>query len=107
MTIVYDVYGAEKSCLLSAKSDLERALEETFEERHSSYQGGIYYMWGRSDSENFVLKLNIDPFDGDPVEQNYASYKILLYVNATNRSTDIEKVISQGGGFELLRHEVF
>jgi hypothetical protein len=64
-------------------------------------------MWGRSDSENFVLKLNIDPLDGDPVEQNYASYKILLYVNATNRSADIEKVISQGGGFKLLRHEVF
>lgn len=107
MTIVYDLYGAEKSCLLSARNDVERALGEIFEERDSSYQGGIYYMWGRSDSENFVLKLNIDPLDGDPVEQNYASYKILLYVNATNRSADIEKVISQGGGFKLLRHEVF
>jgi len=64
-------------------------------------------MWGKSDSENFVLKLNTDPFDGDPVEQNYASYKILLYVNATNRSTEIEKLISQGGGFKLLRHEIF
>ena len=107
MTIVYDLYGAEKSCLLSARNDVERALGEIFEERDSSYQGGIYYMWGRSDSENFVLKLNIDPFDGDPVEQNYPSYKILLYVNATNRSSDIEKAIRQGGDFKLLRHEVF
>lgn len=106
MTIMYDLYGAEKSCLLSARSDLERALGETFEERDSSYQGGIYYMWGRSDSENFVLKLNIDPFDGDPVEQDYASYKVLLYVNATNRSSDIEKLISQVSVFKLLRHEV-
>ncbi|WP_449124234.1 hypothetical protein [Pseudomonas viridiflava] len=107
MTIVYDLYGAEESCLLSARIEVERALGETFEERDSSYQGVIYYMWGRSGSENFVLKLNIDPFDGDPVEQNYAGYKILLYVNATNRSTDIEKMISQEGGFKLLRHEVF
>ncbi|SDS86431.1 hypothetical protein [Pseudomonas trivialis] len=106
MTIVYDLYGAEKSCLLSARSDLERALGETFEERDSSYQGGIYYMWGRNDSENFVLKLNIDPFDGDPVEQDYASYKVLLYVNATNRSSDIEKLISQVSVFKLLRHEI-
>ncbi|GFM53516.1 hypothetical protein K5D38_21275 [Pseudomonas cichorii] len=106
MTIVYDLYGAEKSCLLSARSELERALGETFEERDSSYQGGIYYMWGRSDSENFVFKLNIDPFDGDPVEQDYASYKVLLYVNATNRSSDIEKLISQVSVFKLLRHEV-
>lgn len=107
MTIVYDLYGAEKSCLLSARSDVERALGEIFEERDSSYQGGIYYMWGRSDSENFILKLNVDPLDGYPVEQSYASYKILLYVNATDRSADIEKLISRGGGFKLLRHEVF
>lgn len=64
-------------------------------------------MWGRSDSENFVLKFNVDHFDGDPVEQNYPSYKILLYVNATNRSSDIEEAIRQGGDFKLLRHEVF
>lgn len=106
MTIVCDLYGAEKTCLLSARSDLERALGETFEERDSSYQSGIYYMWGRGDSENFVLKLNIDTFDGGSVEQNCASYKVLLYVNATNRSSDIEKMISQGSGFKLLRHEV-
>lgn len=86
---------------------MEIALGETFEERDSSYQGGIYYMWGRSDSANFALKFNIDPFDVDQVEQNYSSYKILLYVNATNRSADIEKVISQGGIFKLLRHEFF
>ncbi|MCP2052737.1 UNVERIFIED_ORG: YHS domain-containing protein [Pseudomonas fluorescens] len=107
MTIVYDLYGTEKLCLLSAKGEVERALGETFEERDSSYLGGVYYMLGRSDSENFVLKLNIDPFDGDPVEQSYSSYKILLYVNATNRSPDIEKAIGQGGDFKLLRHEVF
>lgn len=107
MTIVYDLYGADKLNLLAARDNIETALGEVFEERDSSYQCGIYYMWGRSDSENFVLKLNVDPFDDEPIEQNYPNYKILLYINATDRSSDIEKAIGQGGGFKLLRHEVF
>jgi hypothetical protein len=107
MTIVYDLYGAKKISLLSARDNIERALGEAFEERDSSYQGGVYYMWGGSDSENFVLKMNADPFDGDPVEQNYPDYEILLYVNATVCSSDIEKAIKQGSSFKLLRHEVF
>ena len=107
MTMSYDLYGTKKLSLLSAKDVVERVLGKVFEERDSSYQGGVYYMWGGSDSENFILKLNIDPFDGDPVEQKYPEHKILLYVNATNRSSDIEEAIRQGGDFKLLRHEVF
>lgn len=107
MTFVYDLYGAEELCILSAKDNVERALGENFEERDSSYHGGVYYMWGRSDSGNFILKLNIDPFDGEPVEVNYPSHKILLYVNATRRSSDIEGVIGKSGCFKLLRHETF
>lgn len=62
---------------------------------------------GGSDSEHFILKFNIDPFDGDPVEQSYSDYKILLYVNATARSSNIEKAIRQDGSFKLLRRECF
>ncbi len=107
MTMSYDLYGAKKLSLLSAKDDVERMLGKVFEERDSSYLGGVYYMWGGSDSESFILKLNIDPFDGDPAEQKYPEHKILLYVNATECSSDIEKAMSQSAGFELLRHEIF
>ncbi|UZE18833.1 hypothetical protein LOY70_04350 [Pseudomonas sp. B21-054] len=106
MTMSYDLYGAKKLSLLSAKDDVERALGKIFEERDSSYQGGVYYMWGRRDSEHFILKLNVDPFDGDPAEQKYPDHKILLYVNTTERSSDIEKSMRQSADFELLRHEI-
>ncbi|BCJ06921.1 hypothetical protein PRtIB026_A33340 [Pseudomonas sp. RtIB026] len=106
MTVAYDLYGAKGLGLLSAKVNVERTLGEAFEERDGSYQGGIYYMLGGGDAENFVLKLNVDPFDGDAVEQNYPDYTVLLYINATDRSSVLERVMRQAG-FKLLRHEVF
>ncbi|UVM14409.1 hypothetical protein LOY42_13945 [Pseudomonas sp. B21-023] len=106
MTVAYDLYGVRNLGILSAKVNVERALGEAFEERESSYQGGIYYMLGGGDAENFVLKLNVDPFDGDAVEQNYSDYTVLLYINATDRSSALERVMRQAG-FKLLRHEVF
>ncbi|WP_256589468.1 hypothetical protein [Pseudomonas sp. GV071] len=107
MTMSYDLYGAKRLSLLSAKDDVEKALGKVFEERDSSYQGGVYYMWGVSDSENFILKLNVDPFDGDPAEQKYPEHKILLYINATECSSDIEKAMRKNSNFELLRREFF
>lgn len=106
MTVAYDLYGAKDLGLLSAKVNVERVLGEIFEERDSSYQGGIYYMLGGGDAESFVIKLNVDPFDGGAVEQDYPGYKVLLYINATDRSSALEEVMRQAG-FKLLRHEVF
>ncbi|MBC3456574.1 MULTISPECIES: hypothetical protein [Pseudomonas] len=106
MTVAYDLYGAKDLGLLSAKVNVERTLGEALEERDSSYQGGVYYMLGGGDAENFVLKLNIDPFDGDAVEENYPDYTVLLYINATDRSFALERIMRQAG-FKLLRHEVF
>lgn len=41
------------------------------------------------------------------MEQDFSDFSVLLYINATTRSSDIERAIRDGGGFELLRHEVF
>lgn len=106
MTIAYDLYGAKGLCLSSARERVERVLGVAFEERDSSYQGA-YYMWGESNSEHIVLKVNVDPFDGGPVEQSCPDYTILLYVNATERSSYIEEAIRQAGGFKFIRHEMF
>ncbi|MFT0869244.1 hypothetical protein [Pseudomonas sp. CAM1A] len=106
MTVAYDLYGAKDLALLSAKVNVERVLKEAFEERDSYYQGGIYYMLGGGDAEHFVLKLNVDPFDGGAVEQDYQDYTVLLYINATDRSSALEEIMKQAG-FKLLRYEVF
>lgn len=107
MTIAYDLYGIKGLSLLQAKECLDEVLKISFEERESSYQGGIYYLWGGNEAEHYILKLNLDPFDGEPVEQDFPRFPVLLYINATERSSSISAIIREVGLFNLLRHEVF
>lgn len=101
----YDLYGFKGAAILEAKSKIEEKLNFSFEERDSSYQGGIYYKFGDKESESFVLKGNIDPFDGESVEQMFSDCPILLYVDMTLRSEEIKLLLSTD--FYLLRHELF
>lgn len=105
--IAYDLYGAKTLTLLLAREHIEGILGVSLDERNSTYQGGVYYMLGSNESENFILKVNLDPFDDEPVEQNFPDYPVLLYINATARSSDVEEAIKKGACFKLLRHEVF
>ncbi|WP_175181465.1 hypothetical protein [Achromobacter aegrifaciens] len=107
MNNAYDLYGAKDISLLLARSRIEEVFGISFEERNSTYHGGDYYMFGSNDSENFVLKMNLDPFDEEPVEQGFPDYPVLLYINATDRSSDIEEAIKKSDCFKRLRHEVF
>lgn len=105
--IAYDLYGAKNLSLMLAREHVEKLLGVSLNERNSCYQGGDYYMYGSNKYENFILKVNLDPFDDVPVELCFHEYSILLYINATDRSSDIEDAIKKGECFELLRHEVF
>lgn len=106
MNNTYDLYGSKNVSLLLARSHIEQVLGILFEERNSTYQGGNYYIFGSRDSENFILKTNLDPFDEKPVEQSFPDCSVLLYINATDRSADIEKTLKKSDCFKLLRHEV-
>ncbi|MGC5700859.1 hypothetical protein J4P02_11735 [Pseudomonas sp. NFXW11] len=101
----YDLYGFKGVAIFEAKSKVEEKLNFYFEERDSSYLGGVYYKFGGKESESFVLKGNIDPFDGESVEQMFSDYPILLYVDTTLRSEEIKLLL--GPDFYLLRHEMF
>ncbi|WP_294992406.1 hypothetical protein [uncultured Stenotrophomonas sp.] len=91
--------------LYSAKCVAEAALGVIFEERDSAYQGGMYYRYVGRDSENMVLKINVDPIDGAPAEVAFPQYPVLLYVNSTRRASGLEEAIGRCGMFELLRRE--
>ncbi|MDB5824325.1 MAG: hypothetical protein JWR21_3029 [Herminiimonas sp.] len=105
---IYDLYGFMSDDMEVAKSLLEASLDIEFEVRDSDYQGGKYYKCGRTGVENFVLKRNVDPFDGEPAEMPFPDHKISFYVNDTLRSADLQNRISQKAkGFVLLRHEDF
>jgi len=103
----YDLYGTKCLNLALVRVQVEELAGVLLEERESTYHGGIYYLYGDNGSEHFILKNNIDPFDGEPVEQAFSDCPILFYVNATNRSLELMDVLKVEGGFSLLRHEIF
>lgn len=102
----YDLYGFLSDDINGAKNLLETSLGIQFEVRDSDYQGGDYFQWGKASDEHFVLKRNIDPIDGEPAEMTFPEHRILLYVNDTSRSADLQERIIRGArSFVLLRHE--
>ncbi len=103
----YLLYGS-KMFLAEAKEILEELLTLQFESRESDYQGGEYFHAGSLRGEDFVLKRNVDPFDGDPVEMMFPEFPIILYINATSRSEELTKSMAPAGSdFVLLRNEDF
>jgi len=103
---IYDLYGFLSVDIEGAKNLLEISLGIQFEVRNSDYQGGEYYKWGKTGDENFVLKRNVDPIDGEPAEMSFPAHQILFYVNDTSRSADLqERIHQEAKSFVLLRHE--
>jgi len=78
--IAYDLYGTKNLSLFLAREHIEKIFGVSLYERNSSYQGGDYYMLGSNDSENFILKANLDPLDDEPVELNFPDYPIFYRI---------------------------
>lgn len=107
----YILYGIQSELITDVKMQIELILDICFEERDSTYQGGIYYLFGQTGAEQLLLKKNVDPFDGEPAEQDFAEYPLheyplLFYIHATERASELIAVVSKGTEFKLLRHEV-
>lgn len=103
----YILFGVRDASIGQARAEIESALGFCFEERESSYQAGLYYIFGAKGSEQFVLKQNLDPFDGEPAEQDFPEYPLILYINSTNRPSELIVSFSTKEKFELLRQEFF
>ena len=103
--VAYDLYGSKGFTLFEVRLKVEECLKIFFEERESAYQGVVYYRCGDNESEKFVLKHNIDPFDGEAVERKMGEYPVFLYVDMTTRSEEIRHLL--GSDFCLLRHELY
>jgi len=101
----YDLYGVKRGTIFEVRLKVEESLNVFFEERESTYQGGIYYRFGEGELEKFFLKVNVDPFDGEAVELEFSKYPVLMYVDMTTRSEEIRRLL--GVEFCLLRHELY
>ncbi len=102
----YDLYGIEAESLDEAKAIVERLLSCTFQEHDSSFHAGKYYLSGDERGEHLMLKHNRDPFEDVPAEGKFPESKLLLYVNETMRSKDVQDALAkQGDRITLLRHD--
>ncbi|WP_058910602.1 hypothetical protein [Entomohabitans teleogrylli] len=102
----YDLYGFHNVSLEQARLFFEKVLNINFEAHESLYQGGDYYRHGEKGGENFLLRKNIDPFDdNEPVEPNFLEYNILLYVNNTHRSLELQSMLHNLEQCRLLKSE--
>jgi hypothetical protein len=100
----FDLYAVNSDNLKDAKAFVERVLSIFLESRESTYHAGEYFFFGDWAGEHFLLKQNLDPFDGEPAEQGFPESSIILYVNDTRRSMELRDALVRDGAV-LLRHE--
>jgi hypothetical protein len=87
----YDIYALPANDLEALRPVVETILSITLVPHDSLYLGEYYL--GRLNDEEYQLRKNLDPIDGEPVERNLPTTAILLYVNRTQRAPEIEKAL--------------
>jgi hypothetical protein len=102
---IYDLYRINAATVQEAKSILESVLSIDFEERDSIYHRGPYFSHGNIGSENFEIKVNIDPFEDVAHEDDFPINDILLYINNTDRSEKLKLALTDSGYANIIRHE--
>lgn len=101
----HDLYGTLCEDIEQVKRAVEAALDCTLQRHESAYVSGDYYRAQLASGESLILKSNIDPLDGEPVEGAASQFPILLYVDNTSRSDEIgSKLGSANISFVLIRH---
>lgn len=101
----HDLYGFGHDDLEAARVAVEQALGIRLI-AHESLHRGDYYRLGRIGEEEFVLQRNFDPFYEEVIENEFPEMHILLYVDETERSEELEQILtSKIPGLKLLRRE--
>jgi len=101
---IYDLYGFRIEDLETVRATVENALSIKFIAHESSYRGGDYYRFGKIGEEEFTLQRNFNPIDKEWIEEEFQGFPILLYVDKTNRSEKIERLLAARiAEFSLLR----
>lgn len=91
----YDIYGQRDSDLKKALSAIQQALSIRFEAHQSYYRGGEYYKFSSHDGENFILQKNFNSIEAEWTERDFEEMGVILYVNETERSEKLEKLLTE------------
>lgn len=100
-----DIYGFGGRDLDSVRKLVEGSVDIEFEARESSFLGGDYFLARSSSDEKWTLRSNYSPEDDDWYEDSHRNHRILLLLEGTERSEDIERRLVRFEGIALLRRE--
>jgi len=103
----YDLYGSRTLTPSDLCAGLAETLGLAFEERESYYRG-VYHHARDPAGEEFEVQPNDVPGDDggtEPMEDRFAAYTVLLYVNAAGRGDEIRALLDRVPGLEFLRRD--
>lgn len=107
MTKTYDLYGTSFSPE-QLRDQLSELLGVEFTAHDSSYKGE-YFWAGDLRGEQFEIQPNQIPGDDgewDLMEEDFAEYQVLLYVNRTERPDEVRELLRTVPELAHLRREV-
>lgn len=104
--MIFDLYGFKISDIENARQLIEKALNVKFIVHESSYLGD-YYKVKLNSNEDYMLQHNFLKHDEDWMEPQFTEYPLLLYINGTSRSEEIEEILKNKISIiHFLRHKI-
>lgn len=101
----YDLYGIECEGIDITKAVIETLLNIVMVAHESGYHCGEYYRFNDVGQEHFILQYNYDDFEDEWTEEAYSKYPLLLFVNETLRSNELEECLRNDKKIVLLKHQ--
>lgn len=99
----YDKYGSHID-IESTKVKIEKCLGIKLEDRDSSYWGA-YYISKNNTGESIKIIENMDPIDREPLDIEFSNYPVIIYVDETDRSDEIQELFNHIG-LKMLSHKI-
>jgi hypothetical protein len=94
------LYGIRNVAAAQAARGIGELLNCTFDERESDYLGMYWLAW--ADGNDIRVVSQPDP-DGEPLEDDFADYQTLVYVDGETDFAALPGTELEGGTLEVLR----
>jgi hypothetical protein len=104
---VYDTFGFLCSDLEQVRAAVEACLGIRFVPHESSFLGDYYLHGERYEKGNLLLRINLDPEDGEAAYPEFSEFPVILEASDPNEPERLSTLLkSKVAGCKLLRHEV-
>lgn len=98
---IYDLYGSKTLSITEVRDVVARATGLDLRPRESYQMGGTYYRGGDVGGPGVVIQHNADE-DGEPVEDGFAEYGVLVRLNDFDRADEVRALLERVDGLEFL-----